>query len=237
MAGRPQPTGNITLTEGGTSLGSAELSGGAANISVSGLAAGSHTVTAVYEGDSNFNVNATSTASLQVLPTPAVTLMASTQSLTLKQGQTGTISLTAAANSSYTGGVSFSVTGASAGMSVSLTPTQVALTPGQSATSVLAVSTTAPKNSALNWPMSTGGGLSLAGIFLMFTPRKRRLLSSLAVMCLCFGTFTGMLGLTGCGGGSSISQAPKGTTKLTITATPTGSSAPVQTLTVTVTVQ
>jgi hypothetical protein len=102
---------------------------------------------------------------------------------------------------------------------------------------VLTVSTTAPKNSALHWPISAGGGISLAGVLLLLAPRKRRLLSSLAVLCLCFGGFTGMLGLTGCGGGSGISQAAKGTTKLIVTATPSGSSAPAQTITITVNVQ
>lgn len=55
--GLPVPTGNVDFFDGWTLLGSAPLTGG--NISrcaltVSGLSGGSHTVTAVYEGDSTW---------------------------------------------------------------------------------------------------------------------------------------------------------------------------------------
>lgn len=48
------PTGSVTFLDGGTTLGSAVLdANGAASLSSSALAVGSHTVTAAYEGDSH----------------------------------------------------------------------------------------------------------------------------------------------------------------------------------------
>jgi hypothetical protein len=238
IAGRPQPTGTITLMEGTTNLGSGTLSGGTATISVSGLAVGTHTITAVYSGDGNFNVNSSATVSVQVTPpppAPAVNISASTSSLSLTRGQTGTVTFTALANATYSGNISFAVTGAPSGMSVSFAPSQVALTPGQSATAVLVVSTTAPK-SELQWPLAAGGGVSLAGLLLLAIPRRlRRKLSSLTLAVFGAVALTAVLGLTGCGGGNGVQTAPKGTTTLSVTATPTGLSA--QTISVTVTVQ
>src|SRR5262249_45563034 len=48
------PTGTITFTEGGTTLGTGSLSGGVATFSTAALAVGGHVITAVYGGDSNF---------------------------------------------------------------------------------------------------------------------------------------------------------------------------------------
>jgi hypothetical protein len=47
------PTGQVTFTAGKTALGTAQLSGGAAKLTISSLAVGSTKVTATYYGDSN----------------------------------------------------------------------------------------------------------------------------------------------------------------------------------------
>lgn len=66
------PTGTLTFFDGSISLGSATLSAGSAQLTVSTLSAGSHSITALYNGDTNFTsstssaivetVNAASTA-------------------------------------------------------------------------------------------------------------------------------------------------------------------------------
>jgi hypothetical protein len=59
--GAGTPTGSVTFQDGLTSLGiAASLTGGSAQLTTSALAAGSHTITAVYSGDPNFNASTSS---------------------------------------------------------------------------------------------------------------------------------------------------------------------------------
>jgi hypothetical protein len=53
--GSGNPTGNVTFMDGSTPIGTAPLSGGAASLATSSLAAGDHTIIATNSGDSNFN--------------------------------------------------------------------------------------------------------------------------------------------------------------------------------------
>ena len=85
LPGAGLPTGNVDFMEGTTKLGSGVLSGnGTATFSDSSLAAGSHSITAVYDGDANF-VSSTSSSlpysiikassaftSLTAVPNPSV---------------------------------------------------------------------------------------------------------------------------------------------------------------------
>ncbi|HET6930495.1 MAG TPA: Ig-like domain repeat protein [Candidatus Acidoferrum sp.] len=65
------PTGSVTFKDGGSSIGTGTLSGGVATLSTSSLTAGSHTITATYGGDSNFNGSTGSlTGNPQVVLTP-----------------------------------------------------------------------------------------------------------------------------------------------------------------------
>jgi Bacterial Ig-like domain (group 3)/FG-GAP-like repeat len=242
LAGRPQPTGTVTLMENGASLGSSDLNAGGTSIVVNGLAVGSHQLVAEYSGDGNFNVNGASSVVVQVVAAPGIAISANPGSLTLTQGQTGVIALSATANASYTGNVTFSVSGAPAGMTVSLNPSTVALTPNQSAntTLIVGVGTTMASASAA-WPSFTsltGGGLGLAGIVLLAIPRRRRkMVQSFAMATLLLGVLIGTMTMTACGGSSSSGSGPKGPTTLTITATPSVPQAPMQTMTVTINVQ
>jgi hypothetical protein len=59
-------TGTVTFYDGANSLGSTALSGGSAQFSTSSLAAGSHSITASYGGDSTY-VNSTSSALTQTV--------------------------------------------------------------------------------------------------------------------------------------------------------------------------
>jgi hypothetical protein len=54
------PTGQVTFTVGKTVLGTAQLSGGTAKLTISSLAVGSTKVTATYYGDSNISQSSAS---------------------------------------------------------------------------------------------------------------------------------------------------------------------------------
>ncbi len=104
------PTGSVTFKDSSTTLGTGTLSGGTATYSIDSLAVGSHSITAVYDGDTNFtgsassaatqNVNqGTTTTTLGTAPNPSVV----GQSVTL----TATVSVTSPAAGTPGGTVTF----------------------------------------------------------------------------------------------------------------------------------
>jgi hypothetical protein len=64
--GAGTPTGSATLSEGGTALAFATLSGGSASFDVPNLLPGVHTLVATYGGDGNFNDGTSNAASVSV---------------------------------------------------------------------------------------------------------------------------------------------------------------------------
>jgi uncharacterized membrane protein len=71
--GLPTPSGTVQFKDGSTVLDTETLVGGTASFSTAGLTAGSHTITAVYSGDTSFNASTAATLSLTVAPaTPTV---------------------------------------------------------------------------------------------------------------------------------------------------------------------
>jgi len=65
-------TGTVQFADGGTPIGSGSVSGGQATLQTSSLGLGTHPITAVYEGDTNF-VGSSTTATLSQVVNPAVT--------------------------------------------------------------------------------------------------------------------------------------------------------------------
>jgi hypothetical protein len=63
------PTGTVTFLDGTTTLGTGALSGGKATYQTSSMAAGVHSITITYGGDSSFNAS-TSTAYSQTVDNP-----------------------------------------------------------------------------------------------------------------------------------------------------------------------
>jgi lysophospholipase L1-like esterase len=55
--GADSPTGNVTFKDGGTTLGTATLGQGSGTYPTTSLSAGTHTITAVYEGDTNYTTS------------------------------------------------------------------------------------------------------------------------------------------------------------------------------------
>jgi hypothetical protein len=61
------PTGSVTFYDGSTTIGLRTLSSGAASMSTTGLAVGTHNITASYSGDSNFTRSTSTTAITQTV--------------------------------------------------------------------------------------------------------------------------------------------------------------------------
>ena len=66
-------TGTVTFKDGSKTLGTATLSGGSATFSINSLAVGSHSITAVYSGDTNDNGSTSSSITETVVAKPTIT--------------------------------------------------------------------------------------------------------------------------------------------------------------------
>jgi hypothetical protein len=245
LSSQPAPTGSIAFYDGTTLLGTSPISGGSAVFASSALAVGSHSITAVYAGDSNFNPNSTAAATLAVTTVaPAFTLAATPGTISVSIGQQATATLTLTSNATFSGTVNLACTGLPANASCAVNPASVTLSGASSLNATLIIGTTTSKASttAANsrgslLPLSGLGGLSLAGLLCCFG-RRRRLPSIVGSVIGVFLLVAMAQGLSGCGSSSSpVKTAPKGTYTVTVTATPTTSSAAAQTATVSITVQ
>jgi hypothetical protein len=240
MSGRPAPTGNVSFYDGATLLGSAGLSGNSASFATSQLAVGTHTITAVYAGDGNYNPNTAAGIGVTVTTLPAAfSLTAGTSSVSLSRGQNGAVALTLAANASFSGAVNLSCSGLPSKATCLVNPTSVTLAQGGSATATLVIGTTSGKaaNQAPGLPWQRGAGgtasLALAAVIVMGRRRRAALRKWMSLAVLLAGA--GAMMLSGCGGDSTPTAA-KGSYTVKVTATPGGSGAAPQTATVQVTI-
>jgi hypothetical protein len=103
------PTGSVTFMDGSTPLGNATLdASGAAVFTLSTLPLGSHSITAVYSGDTNFAGSTSSAVKVTVNGnTSAVALQTSSTSVLLLNSVTFTAHVTSNGNGTPTGTVSF----------------------------------------------------------------------------------------------------------------------------------
>jgi hypothetical protein len=223
------PAGNVNFYDGGTSgtlLATRTLGGsGVATLSISTLALGVHTITAVYAGNTDF-LGDTSTNTLVItIVVPGFTFALTTApSITVQQGQTGT------ANFAITsvGGLTSTITSTCSGLPANATCTFTPPTFTPTATNVtqdgLLVVSTGGQAMAQNRPGYLPQRVVplLAAIFcggLFFFRRKRKL--SLKLLLLLCSITTALLGTGGCGSGSNALPAvvtPAGTSTVTITA-------------------
>ncbi len=239
MSGRPAPTGTVSFYDGTTLLGTGSMSGGIATFAASSLAVGSHSITAVYAGDSNFNP-VTSSASAVTVSTlaPAFTFSSGASTLNLTRGQNGVVTVSLAANATFSDNVNLTCSGAPANTTCTVSPAMVALTAGGSGTATVVVSTTTSNTSSKvdpNLLRKASGVASLAGVFCLVAGWRfrKRVLLIVPIILLGFSA----LAVTGCGSSSGVEVAKTGTYTLTVTATPSSSGVAAQSATINLTVQ
>jgi hypothetical protein len=107
--GSGTPTGTVTFKDGATSLATNNLSGGSATYTSSTLSVTSHSITAVYNGDSNFTTN-TSSALSQVVNKSDTTATLTSNTNPTVFGQSVVFTATVAAASPGAGTPSGTVT-------------------------------------------------------------------------------------------------------------------------------
>jgi hypothetical protein len=124
------PTGTITFKDGATVLNVAAMSGGTAAYSAPGLTGGSHSITAVYSGDTNF-ATSTSAVSTLVVNKAATTSAVSANPATITFGTSTTLTATVSPSTAtgtftfYNGSVSIgtgTISGGVATLAISTLP-------------------------------------------------------------------------------------------------------------------
>jgi subtilase family serine protease len=240
--GTGTPTGSVSFYVDGstTAAGSGTLSGGSFTFSYNptALAAGNHTITATYGGDSTF---AGSTSARAVLGVQDFRIAASPMTVTVTApGQSGMTTLTITPLGGFSQTLTYSC-------SPTLPSEATCTFAAASATSeTLTIATTAPSAKLDKGPFGRRSGIfyallfpSFLGFVLMAGTKKRpprgvRLLGLIAVLAL------STLWMPACGGGSSpLSNpgTPAGTSTVTVTATTGGTSPLTHPVTITLTVQ
>ncbi len=217
------PTGTVSLYLAGTNptligtapVGSAGTGLSVATLSTNNLPAGALTIYAVYSGDTNFSSGQSNSITVG-LDSYSVTLNPS--SLILRQGQSGSSTLTLGLINGFTGTVTF---GCTPRQNVNLTCSfsKTLLTNGGS--TVLTVNTFAPTTAWLTGqpPLGVLGGVTLAGLLCWLLPgRNRRRLPTLLLLALALGLSANL----GCQSTVSVSTGlnnggtPLGTSVVTV---------------------
>jgi hypothetical protein len=112
--GSGTPTGMVGFYDSGTQIGSGTLSSGTATFTTSSLSVATHTIAAIYNGNSNFNGSTSNTLNQTVNAASTATALSSSANPSVA-GQSVTFTATVTANSpgtgNPTGSVNFSIDG------------------------------------------------------------------------------------------------------------------------------
>ena len=214
--GQSAPTGTINFMDGATSLGTATITSGAATIPASFSSFSTHSLTAVYSGDTVY-VGATSPAVAQIVEDFSIAVAASTSgAVTVNPGSTATFTFTVSplGAGTFPGEIDLSVSGLPTGATAAFVP---ALMAAGSSTSNFTLNITNIKGQAIATPEKLSQRdafplqrLAPAAFALLVLPlallRRRRLSSLLAVLLVC----TAMFGLGGCLSAASAGYAGNG---------------------------
>jgi len=202
-------------SEGNTSIGDGIIS----------FDAGNHSISATYSGDNSFN-SSSSTAPVTFTISPGFTNVSGPTDVTIATpGQSGASTVGIITSSGFTTAVSFTCSGLPAEATCSGSGT------GNGPTTVvpvtITVTTMGPHTVArlsnrqrYYYAALFGGGLPLAGIFLIIAPKRRRWSLLLGLMLLnLLVTVPACGGGGGGGGGQQDPGTPAGTYTVTVTAT------------------
>lgn len=233
------PTGQVSFFSNGTLLSIVSPTKGVATVTVALNRAGANVITASYTGNNNFlPENSTNPLTITVTAVsgsftvgPAVPA-----TISVTPGASAVVSIPVTGSSTFTGTVALSCTGAPSGATCIVNPTSVALAPsptGQGGSQTISVVVNTEATVAENHLPAFGnpaagafGGISVAGLFLLVLPKRRKGWKSMTLTVLMFcGLGLCSVGmLTGCGSGSTKAPAQTGTPAGTYTITVTGTS-------------
>jgi hypothetical protein len=232
------PTGTVTFLDGTTPLGPGTLSGGVATLTTTSLAVGTHSISAVYSGGTNF-VAATSAALTQCVMDFSLSAGGTSQTVTAGGSAVYSLAIAPSSGTSFPVAVTLTVSGLPATATASVTPAAWALSSNNPWTWTLPANTPLTSNSQLTIQMpqslaqtqpngAAGGNLasrlapfSLALVILPFAGRMRRAAKRLRhaafMLLLLIAGMAGMAGLSGCGSPSIFFTQQPQSYPLTVT--------------------
>jgi hypothetical protein len=204
----PGAAGTVTFSNGSTTLGTEPVVNGSATYSTTFAAAGNATITATYSGDAN-DAGSSGTVSQAIEAPVAVSVGSGATSLTVKAGQSASISLSVAGNAGFTGPITFSCTGLPAYAACSFSPASLSLSGTAAGTTMLTITTNATTTAALDTrtlarPFTIAACmLPLLGLVALLPVDRRRR----GLLCAGLVLFVPLAVLSGCGGGGSSTHA------------------------------
>ncbi len=95
--GAGTPTGTVTFEDGSTVIATGALSGGVAKFTTTSLAVGSHSIKAIYAGDTNFTTSTSTSVGQTVAQSSTTTKLTKNTTSAIKSGQSMTFTATLAA--------------------------------------------------------------------------------------------------------------------------------------------
>ena len=246
QSGTGIPTGSITFLDGQAQLGTVTLSGGAASFSSANLAAGTHTITAAYSGDSNYA--ASTSAALSVTVTTAAqadySLAMSSSSLTVAQGSSGSLTLTVTPKNAFKQAVGFACSGLPNGGDCIFNPQTVNPTAGAVSATLTVQLPAAGGTTTLPNTLSPGSRTAALYILLVAmlgmvgaagTKGSARPDMKFARAVLASTAFAALLATANCAGYSGQKPGQPATYVVTVTASGTNAPTHTQQFTLTVT--
>ncbi len=228
------PTGVVTFLDGTTSIGSAPLNAGQATVTVSTLAAGAHSITAVYGGSTDFT-SVTSTAVSEQVDNFSLNFAAgSMTSVSVAPGGTATYKLvfSPVGAATFPETIHLSATGLPAGAVATFSPATIAAGAGTTTVTLTIQTTNTTATLYLSAPPAGQNPLYFGLVLLPFAdirrnqntrhkttarrpqPRRRRLFLLVASLA-----FAALVGITGCGANNGFFSHPSQNYTITITGT------------------
>jgi hypothetical protein len=222
------PTGTVSFYDGTTPLGSSALAAGSASVTTT-LAAGAHTITAVYAGDASFTGNTSAALAPSVLDFNLTLGTTASGSQTVVPGQPVTYALNLLpVGGAFTFPITLSATELPPGATATFTPQVITI--GAGPASVAMTIQTAASGASLPhrnlFGAGYGGGtLALSLLLLPFYRWTRSKIRGMRPLTLCAALILSLAaigGLSGCGSGSGFfGQTPQSYT-INVIGTATG---------------
>lgn len=230
------PTGNVKFFDGSTLLGTSALTSGVATLSTTFTATGTHSITAVYQGDTNFVAGVTSNTVGESVVTPGFTAVANPSSLTIHQGQTGTTVITFTPVGGYQGTLNLACTGLPASASCIFTPSTIVFSGDNSVQTAELQVITLSGNAVIGGSASGLLWLPAGMLACLVAMRRRKLVRGLRPLLMLAIAALALTAMTGCGASNSPSATPLGSSTTVVTASTTagGTGSPAVSISITI---